>query len=82
MTVLGDRLRELRQAAGLSQEELARRADVLLGTVQKIEQGIVADPRWSSVTALARALGVTLDALAEPPVGRRPPRRRGRPPGS
>ena len=61
---LSDRLRELRHAAGLSQEQLARRANVTTGVVHKLEQGRVDDPQWSTIQKLAKALNASLDDLA------------------
>ena len=62
----GKRLRQLREAAELTQEELARKADMSTSAVAKIEQRDV-DPSWSTVGKLARALGVTLNDLAGDP---------------
>jgi transcriptional regulator with XRE-family HTH domain len=56
-------LRELRGAAGLSQQALAVAAGLSLSVVAQIEQGTKADPRISTVVALARALGVNVDRL-------------------
>jgi transcriptional regulator with XRE-family HTH domain len=61
---LSDRLRELRHAAGLSQEQLAYRAGVTIGVVHKLEQGRVNDPQWSTIRALARVLGADLNDLS------------------
>ena len=65
------RLRTLREAAGLSQQEVAERADLSLSLVAKMEQGRKADPRASTVLALAAALGVrpgqVLEDLTAPP---------------
>ena len=55
---LSERLRSLREAKGLSQQELATGADVSMSLVSKLEQGKKADPRVSTVLALAKTLGV------------------------
>lgn len=55
--VLAWRLRSLRDQAGLTQEQLAARAGVAVGTVRKIETGAVVEPGFFTVLALARALG-------------------------
>jgi transcriptional regulator with XRE-family HTH domain len=62
----GERLRRLRDAAGFSQEGLARAAGLSTSTVAKIEQRGI-DPSWTTVQALARALGVEVSAFASPP---------------
>jgi transcriptional regulator with XRE-family HTH domain len=67
------RLRTLREAAGLSQQEVADRADLSLSLITKIEQARKADPRASTLIALAEALGVRpgqlIDDLVPPPDG-------------
>lgn len=60
------RLRELRKAAGLTQPELAERAGVSAKAIANLEQGI-REPAWSSVLALAGALGVDCSAFQQPP---------------
>lgn len=57
-TGFGDRLKELREAAGLSQAALAEAAGLNRFGVAKLEQG-VREPGWSTVLALAAALTVT-----------------------
>jgi transcriptional regulator with XRE-family HTH domain len=59
------RLRSLREAAALSQQEVADRADLSLSLVAKMEQGRKADPRASTLLALAEALGVRAGQLIE-----------------
>jgi transcriptional regulator with XRE-family HTH domain len=62
---LAYRLRTLREAAGLSQQEVAERADLSLSLIAKMEQGRKADPRASTLLALAEALGVRAGQLIE-----------------
>ena len=54
-SAFGKKLKELRQAAGLSQEALARAADVSTSAVVKMEAGN-ANPTLTSLRALARHL--------------------------
>jgi transcriptional regulator with XRE-family HTH domain len=66
---LGDHIRTIRKVRGLSQEALARRADVSLNLVGKLELGIVTNPHYATLAGLARALDVTVEELVkEPPV--------------
>jgi len=60
----GQRLRELREQAGLTQEALARAADTSIGNVRNYEQGI-REPRWQLVFKLAEALGVSSEAFKD-----------------
>ncbi len=72
---LGQRIRQAREQAQMSQVELARRIGISANALCSIEAGET-DPRVSRVVAIARELHVSLDALVgmEPPVKR--PRRR------
>jgi DNA-binding XRE family transcriptional regulator len=58
------RLRSLRMVAGMTQQQLATASGLSLSLVAQIEQGTTGDPKMSTATALARALGVSLDELA------------------
>jgi transcriptional regulator with XRE-family HTH domain len=59
----GNTLQKLRQAAGISQAELARQSDTPLDTLRKWEQGRTL-PNIEAAARLAKALGVSLDRLA------------------
>jgi transcriptional regulator with XRE-family HTH domain len=58
----GQRLKQLREAARLSQAELAEKAGLHQFGVAKLEQG-ARDPSWDTVQKLAAALGVTCSAF-------------------
>jgi transcriptional regulator with XRE-family HTH domain len=73
----GARLRELREAAGLSRQELADKAGMKIGGIRDLEQGL-RRPLWDSVVALAEVLGVNLHAFLEEPACTTEPKR-GRP---
>ena len=60
---LAARIKELRVAAGMSQQSLAVAAGLSVSLVSQIEQGSRSDPRISTTAALAKALGVSLDDL-------------------
>jgi transcriptional regulator with XRE-family HTH domain len=62
---LSQRIKQLREAAGLSQQEVAMRGDLSLSLVAKLEQGKKADPRASTLLALARALEVRPGSLLD-----------------
>jgi transcriptional regulator with XRE-family HTH domain len=69
---ISTRIKQLREGAGLSQQEVATRAQLSLSLVAKLEQGKKADPRASTLVSLAAALGVRpgdlLDDLVALPV--------------
>ncbi len=60
---IGERLKQLREMRGLSQNELAKRAGVSHPVVSDLERGIREDMTVSTAKALARALGVSLEML-------------------
>ena len=63
----GERLKNLRETAGVSQYALAKKSGVTAQAISKIEQGD-RDPSWSTVVKLAHALGISVadfDATAE-----------------
>ena len=57
-----NRIRELRKAAGMSQEELARRCGVTRQTINAIENNKY-DPTLALAFHLAGELGTTVDEL-------------------
>jgi transcriptional regulator with XRE-family HTH domain len=71
------RLRELREAAGWTQEQLAERVGAKREAVARWEAG-KREPGWSNVLALAEALGVDCTAFTRAPA-ERPAARPGRP---
>jgi transcriptional regulator with XRE-family HTH domain len=71
------RLRELRESAGLTQGDLAKRAGLSIAGVTQLEQGR-RKPAWETVQKLAAALGVSCEAFNEPPASD-DPAPRGRP---
>lgn len=74
------RLQTLRVAAKMSQQEVADKADLSLSLIAKMEQGRKADPRASTVLALAAALGVRpgelIEDLVDPPEGAVPEKKK------
>ena len=57
------RLTALREAAGFSQYELAKRCGISRQSMSQLEKGAV--PSWPTVQALARALGVSTEAFQD-----------------
>lgn len=61
--MFNERLKKLREQAGMTQEGLARLADISTATVAKLEHVKGQDPNWSTVLKLAKALGVSVAAF-------------------
>ena len=66
---LGNRLRELREGAELSREQLAELAGVSVRAVVQWELG-EREPGWFNMLALAEALGVDCTAFTQAPAER------------
>lgn len=56
------RVKELREAAGLTMAELAKRADLYPRTIRNVERG-THKPTLATVEKIADALGVPVQAL-------------------
>jgi transcriptional regulator with XRE-family HTH domain len=64
--VLATNLRTLREQAGLSLSELARRSDIAKGTLSQLETG-AGNPTIETVFSLSNALGVPVSTLLADP---------------
>ena len=57
-------IRKFREKSGMTQEQLARKADISYNTLVKLESGAVTNPRMDNLMKLADALDVSMDQLA------------------
>mgnify|MGYP001564190646 CR=1 FL=1 len=60
---LGEKIQRLRKEKDLSQDELARKADIPYTTLTKIEIGVIKKPSVFAVAKIADALEISLDEL-------------------
>ncbi len=60
---LANNIKKLREAKGLSQEKLARLADVANNTFIKMESGEKQNPTLDTLKKVAKAFGVSVDDL-------------------
>ena len=60
---LANNIKRLREAKGLSQEKLARLADVANNTLIKMESGENINPTLDTLKKIAKALDVSVDDL-------------------
>jgi len=67
MNKFGSRLKQLREAKSLTQLALAEKSGVGKTSIRNIEQGIGRYPRFDTMVALAKALGVSLDEFVIEP---------------
>lgn len=61
--MLAQNIKSLRKKNGLSQEKLARKADVTYSTLIKIESGANKNPTISTIKKISSALGVKIDQI-------------------
>jgi epoxide hydrolase-like predicted phosphatase len=61
--LLGNKLQQARQKAGLTQQEMCQRADISYSTLAKIERGAIKAPSIFTIQKIAGVLGVPMDVL-------------------
>ncbi|MBC8390576.1 MAG: helix-turn-helix transcriptional regulator [Actinobacteria bacterium] len=61
--MLSDNIKKIRKKKGLSQDKLAKLADITHTTLVKIESGVNDNPTIKTLKKIADALEVTLDEL-------------------
>ena len=75
LPLIAVRVKTLREEVGMSQQELATRAGLSMSLIAQIEQGKKADPKMSTLQALAKALSVDCTALMDEEQKPKRPRR-------
>lgn len=63
-SVFGQKLREIREEAGLTLAELGEMVGMHLSAVSRIERGVV-EPNWPTVVKLAEALKADLNRFRD-----------------
>lgn len=61
--MLSENIKKYRNRLGLTQEALARKANISYNTIIKLESKGIVDPRMETLKKLADALGVSIDEL-------------------
>jgi len=62
--IIGERIKKYRLKADLTQEKLAREADISYTTLTKMEAGVIKNPSVKVVAKIAKVLKISLDDLA------------------
>lgn len=60
---ISENIKKLRAKLGLTQDDLAKKADVKYTTLMKVESGVVNKPSVQTMAKLAKALGVSIEDL-------------------
>ena len=63
--MIGDNVKKFRKKNGLTQDSLARKADIPYTTLTKLESNVVTKPSVQTVAKIARALDVSMEELIE-----------------
>ncbi|MFA5917750.1 MAG: helix-turn-helix transcriptional regulator [Candidatus Gracilibacteria bacterium] len=61
--ILAENIKRLRKENKLTQEELARKADIAYTSLTKIEIGVIKEPSIYVVVKIAKAFDVTVESL-------------------
>lgn len=61
---LGKRIKKFRSKLHISQDQLAKRANIPFSTLVKIEAGYTPNPSMETLIKIADAFGISLDELA------------------
>lgn len=60
---VGDKVRQIRNKRGLTQDQLARQCDLPYTTLTKLESNVITKPTIQTVEKVAKGLGITIDEL-------------------
>lgn len=60
---VGDKIKHLRLKQGLTQDALAKKADIPYTTFTKIESNVITSPTIQTVEKIARGLKISIDDL-------------------
>ena len=61
--MIGDNVQIIRRQKGLTQDKLARKADIPYATLTKLESNVVKKPSVQTVAKIAQALEVQIEDL-------------------
>lgn len=64
-TNIGEKMKKIRNDKGMTQEELAQKANISYITLVKIEQGKVENPTMKTLQKIAKALEISLDEIVK-----------------
>jgi transcriptional regulator with XRE-family HTH domain len=62
---IGDEIKAWRKKRGITQDTLAKKADIPYTTLAKIESGVIENPSIKTVVKIANGLNISLDDLVK-----------------
>jgi transcriptional regulator with XRE-family HTH domain len=60
---ISENIKRLRAKFGMTQDDLAKKADIKYTTLMKVESGTVNKPSVQTMAQIAKALGVSIEEL-------------------
>ena len=63
LVMIGNKIKKIRTKMGLTQDKLARKADIPYTTLTKLETNVIKKPAVQTVAKIAKALGVKIEDL-------------------
>jgi len=60
---ISENIKKMRAKLGLTQDDLAKKADIKYTTLMKVESGVVNKPSVQTMAKIAKALGVSIEDL-------------------
>jgi len=60
---ISEDIKKLRTKLGLTQDDLAKKADIKYTTLMKVKSGTVNKPSVQTMAKIARALGISIEEL-------------------
>ena len=63
MATISENIKRIRTKQGLTQDDLAKKADIKYSTLTKIEGGVVTKPSVQTIQKIAKSLGVSMEEL-------------------
>jgi len=60
---IGNKIKQLRNKQGLTQDKLARKSDLPYTTLTKIKTNVITKPTIQTVMKITKGLGISLDEL-------------------
>jgi transcriptional regulator with XRE-family HTH domain len=61
--IISENIKKIRAKLGLTQDDLAKKADVKYTTLTKVESSVVNKPSVQTMAKIAKALGVSIEEL-------------------
>jgi len=61
--IISENIKKLRAKLGLTQDDLAKKADIKYTTLMKVESGTVNKPSVQTMAKIAKALGISIEEL-------------------